>query len=152
MKIDRVAAVLALGGLSLLGGCAWHHMTGAAGETSSAAPATRPELSQGTVKQVQTELKQAGVYQGTVDGLWGPDTVRAVLSYQQNNKLRPTGELDAQTLAALHVTPGANAAAAPPPMQQPPPGQSQPPAVGNIPAPPGNFPNTPPAAGQTQTQ
>jgi peptidoglycan hydrolase-like protein with peptidoglycan-binding domain len=167
MQMSRTASVLVLGGALLLSGCGWYHVNGGgggAGASASNAAATpmRPELSPGTVKQVQSDLKSQGLYTADVDGKWGPETVRAVLDYQRKHNLRPSGELDSATLASLNVTPqagqpmnannnnaggntNANANMAPAP------GNGSVPAVGNnMPAPPANSSNMPQAPGQTQ--
>jgi N-acetylmuramoyl-L-alanine amidase len=54
-----------------------------------------------TLRQVQTTLKQDGLYHGRVDGKWGPMTQRAVLAFQRKNQLPATGHLDDATLSAL---------------------------------------------------
>lgn len=152
MHIRRVAGVLAIGSLGLLAGCGWHQVGGGGTQASAvAAPATRPELSPGMVKQVQADLQRDGLYHGNIDGIWGGDTVRAVMEYQQRNRLRPTGDLDPQTLAALHVVHGNGSYAG---TAQP--GQGAPAAVGTMPsegtmpAPPANPSNVPPPPSQTQ--
>ncbi len=168
MKNRIMTGMVAAGSLALLSGCAWHH-TESAGSIAGAAPAgaapasaapasagssmARSELSPGTIRTVQNDLKQDGFYQGNVDGVWGPATAKALQTYQQRNNLHPSGELDSATLASLHLTPAGNAAA---------PGsaaggmQSGNPTIGNAPAPdtmptpPANPANAPPAQGQTQ--
>lgn len=68
------------------------------------------------VKQAQQELQSAGLYNGKVDGIDGPETRQAVKSFQQKNNLPQTGKLDQQTMAALQSgssssgssTPGTN--------------------------------------------
>ena len=56
-----------------------------------------------TVQQVQTRLKQQGVYNGNIDGVWGPATAGAVRNYQNSHGMNPTGQLDTQTIAALNL-------------------------------------------------
>ena len=61
-------------------------------------------LSQSTVENVQQQLQQQGFYKNAkVDGRWGPQTRRAVQSFQQAKGLQATGHLDQQTLGALGV-------------------------------------------------
>jgi peptidoglycan hydrolase-like protein with peptidoglycan-binding domain len=109
MRKFRVAAVLiAFGGLAVLPACSV-----TATRTSSATPSSSPELSSGMVRQVQIALQQQGLYNGSVDGLWGPQTQSAVQSFQQSHALRATGELNSPTLAALNMPAGSNA----PPVQ-----------------------------------
>ncbi|HEY5754111.1 MAG TPA: peptidoglycan-binding domain-containing protein [Chthoniobacterales bacterium] len=50
---------------------------------------------------VQSRLRKLGYYKGVPDGLPGPATEEALLNFQYNNRLRPTGRLDDDTLAAL---------------------------------------------------
>ena len=50
---------------------------------------------------LQTQLQQAGYYEGEVDGLYGPLTVDAVKRLQTDNGLPPTGYVDAATQRAL---------------------------------------------------
>lgn len=49
----------------------------------------------------QSRLRKLGYYKGVPDGLPGPATEEALLNFQYNNRLRPTGRLDDDTLAAL---------------------------------------------------
>jgi peptidoglycan hydrolase-like protein with peptidoglycan-binding domain len=55
------------------------------------------------VHQVQTRLQQAGNYNGSIDGRWGPATEAGVRSYQQQHNLNATGQLDNDTLASLNL-------------------------------------------------
>ena len=68
---------------------------------------TEQQLSQSTLEDVQQQLQQQGFYRtGRVDGRWGPQTHKAVLSFQQSKGLQATGQLDQQTLDALGVKGG----------------------------------------------
>lgn len=40
----------------------------------------------------------------TVDGVWGPNTRRALRQFQRDNNLRATGQLNAETLSALNLS------------------------------------------------
>lgn len=53
------------------------------------------------IANVQSELQQSGYYQGDLDGLFGPMTRQALLNFQSDNGLAPTGEIDEPTLNAL---------------------------------------------------
>ena len=55
---------------------------------------------------VQGELARRGYYHGELDGQPGPATVDAILHFQQNEDLRPSGRLDVETLNALRALPG----------------------------------------------
>lgn len=58
------------------------------------------------VTQIQTKLKNWGYYTGTVDGVYGSGTERAVRAFQQKNGLTVDGKAGAQTLAALGLSSG----------------------------------------------
>ena len=87
----------------------------------------RPGLTQGQLAQernvltaAQRRLQQLG-YHTAPSGKWNADTSNAVELFQSDHGLRPTGEVDLQTLAALGVdvsAPGATAMLAPEPGQQ----------------------------------
>ena len=53
------------------------------------------------VRQIQTKLKNWGYYTGAVDGLFGPSTRDAVVSFQKKNGLTPDGICGTKTLAAI---------------------------------------------------
>lgn len=59
-------------------------------------------LSRNQIKQVQQQLKSAGLYKGKVDGKMGRETKQAVSAFQQQNGINQSGTLDQQTLAALN--------------------------------------------------
>ena len=43
------------------------------------------------VRGIQTVMRETGLYQGRIDGLWGPQTEQAVRSWQQFNGLKVDG-------------------------------------------------------------
>jgi hypothetical protein len=53
------------------------------------------------VKQLQRQLAQVGLYQGAIDGVFGPETAQAVRSLQQQQGLIVDGVMGPQTQAAL---------------------------------------------------
>lgn len=55
------------------------------------------------VKEVQKRLKQWGYYTGAVDGVYGPNTKKAVLLFQKKNGLTQDGVCGSQTYAALGI-------------------------------------------------
>lgn len=55
----------------------------------------------GEVKELQRRLKQWGYYSGSVDGIYGPATVKAVKYFQQKNGLKADGIAGKSTFAAL---------------------------------------------------
>ena len=58
------------------------------------------------VTQIQTKLKSWGYYTGTVDGIYGSGTERAVRAFQQKNGLTGDGKAGDQTLAAMGLSAG----------------------------------------------
>lgn len=64
-------------------------------------PAAAPVKSDPVVEQVQGILKDLDFYSGTVDGLSGPNTRKAIQAYQQKVGLPETGEIDAVLLDQL---------------------------------------------------
>lgn len=58
------------------------------------------------VTQIQTKLKSWGYYTGSVDGIYGSGTERAVRAFQQKNGLAVDGKAGTQTLAAMGLSAG----------------------------------------------
>lgn len=56
------------------------------------------------VTQIQTKLKSWGYYTGSVDGVYGSGTERAVRAFQQKNGLMVDGKAGDQTLAAMGLS------------------------------------------------
>jgi peptidoglycan hydrolase-like protein with peptidoglycan-binding domain len=68
-----------------------------------------------TVRQVQETLMQRGFKGLRADGAMGPHTQTAIREFQRSEHLRPTGQLNRQTLVALGIErPHQNAEAAQP--------------------------------------
>jgi peptidoglycan hydrolase-like protein with peptidoglycan-binding domain len=55
------------------------------------------------VMNVQQKLRDAGLYNGPVDGQWGSKTIAAMRSYQQQNDLPVTGVADHATLVRMDL-------------------------------------------------
>jgi peptidoglycan hydrolase-like protein with peptidoglycan-binding domain len=53
------------------------------------------------VRWAQVELRNAGLYNGSLDGVLGPQTKQALGAFQHKNGLARTASLDAQTWDAL---------------------------------------------------
>lgn len=70
-----------------------------AAEQSSLPMAVSSEL----VRNVQNTLSAKGVDAGPVDGIWGPRTHQALREFQERHDLETSGQLNAQTLAALGI-------------------------------------------------
>ena len=61
-----------------------------------------------TVSEIQTRLKNWGYYSGSVDGVYGSQTEKAVRWFQKKNGLQVDGQVGNLTLAALGMTPSGN--------------------------------------------
>lgn len=62
-------------------------------------------------QQIQEALKNAGLYDGKIDGSIGPKTKKAIEEFQSQNGLTADGKVGAKTWAKLGVHLGAAAAA-----------------------------------------
>ena len=58
-------------------------------------------LSKDDIRWAQVELHTIGLYNGSLDGVAGPETKRALLEFQENNGLARTAALDQQTADVL---------------------------------------------------
>ena len=54
-----------------------------------------------TISTAQQQLAEQGYYSGEIDGIFGPETRRAVMRYQSDHGLGVTGRLNLDTLRAL---------------------------------------------------
>ena len=71
--------------------------TGMKSETGEAAP----KDIQMSMRDVQTALKNAGFYKGTIDGKIGKNTRKAIRSFQKANDLKVDGIIGSKTKDAL---------------------------------------------------
>ena len=71
--------------------------------SASLLPIGYAESSDDDVYQVQKKLKELGYDPGSADGIWGKKTASAVKSFQRDNGLPVTGQLDEQTRAKLII-------------------------------------------------
>jgi peptidoglycan hydrolase-like protein with peptidoglycan-binding domain len=105
------ASVLVLG----IGGTALDY---AADAGNTVAAASRPAASQPSeslrsgdyfrkddIRWAQAELRFRGLYKGSLDGVLGPETRRALAGFQTHHGLDQTASLDAQTWEALTSQP-----------------------------------------------
>ncbi len=69
--------------------------------TQQPAPAVNVEGM--TIFEMQERLNELGYKLGTVDGVSGPRTVEALKKFQSDNKLSPTGTIDADTIKKLRA-------------------------------------------------
>lgn len=60
-------------------------------------------LADSTIQQAQEELKEQGYYFGEINGDKNADTIAAIRRFQIRSGLQVTGELDQETLRALHA-------------------------------------------------
>lgn len=58
------------------------------------------------VRQIQTRLKSWGYYNGSIDGIYGTKTRKAVIYFQKKNGLTADGVAGAATLAAIGIGSG----------------------------------------------
>ena len=79
---------------------AWAEAAEPLGRQTTQMSAQGPE----TVERVQAALAQQGYNPGRVDGQFSPQTEQALKQAQADMSLRPTGQLDQETLFALGVT------------------------------------------------
>ena len=73
--------------------------TEAPGTTAAATTTTSSTLTRD--QQVQTALKNAGIYQGKIDGKIGPRTKQAIEQFQTSHGLKADGKVGPKTWAAL---------------------------------------------------
>lgn len=73
-------------------------------DTAAYAAALRQGSSGATIKKVQQKLKNWGYYSGSVDGIYGKNTVAAVKLFQKKNGLTVDGIAGTKTLAAMGIT------------------------------------------------
>jgi peptidoglycan hydrolase-like protein with peptidoglycan-binding domain len=62
------------------------------------------QTAQADMSQVQARLQTLGLYQGPIDGNYGPQTAEALVAYQQMQGLRVTGTLTSETHQALFAS------------------------------------------------
>ena len=62
---------------------------------------TGDALRKNDIRWAQVELRYRGLYQGSLDGVVGPETKRALSQFQKINGMGPSESLDAQTWEAL---------------------------------------------------
>jgi peptidoglycan hydrolase-like protein with peptidoglycan-binding domain len=69
--------------------------------------ATAPrEVQEQTLRRAQSLLAQRGHYRDDIDGVAGPATEEAILTFQRSKRLPLTGRLDLATLGELRLLPG----------------------------------------------
>lgn len=73
-------------------------------EAAQAQAITKSDLKPTDVRKVQSALNEAGYNAGTVDGVWGAATTRALRDFQKGKGLEVTGTLDEGSVLALGFT------------------------------------------------
>ena len=74
--------------------------------SAAAAEAVEPvngDIAKPTPKLIQQALKNAGLYDGKVDGNIGPRTKKAIEAFQSQNGLKADGKVGRKTWKALSV-------------------------------------------------
>ncbi len=108
--IIGTASVLALGVAGNIASSVLDYAANANTVTAVSTPApvqtsnsalTGDALRRDDIRWAQLELRNRGLYQGSLDGVLGPATRRAVREFQAKNGLDRTASLDAQTWEAL---------------------------------------------------
>src|SRR6516225_3160649 len=72
-------------------------------------------LSKDDIRWAQVELHTIGLYNGSLDGIIGPETKRALLEFQRSNDLERTATLDQNTADTLIGAPGVGQGSSMPP-------------------------------------
>ena len=72
-------------------------------------------LSTDDIRQAQLELRHAGLYDGSLDGVMGPQTKQALMRFQEDNGLEQTATLDALTMVAMFGNIGTGEGSSTPP-------------------------------------
>ena len=75
-----------------------------ADENAAEAASLQQGSSGAQVREIQQRLKNWGYYSGSVDGIFGSGTERAVISFQRANGLTADGVVGSRTAAALGMT------------------------------------------------
>ncbi len=121
--ILATASVLVIG----FGGTAMSH-AGDVGKTApnpawntpaTSGPSQHPQaganLSKDDVREAQLELRHSGLYNGSLDGVIGPQTKQALVRFQKDNGLEQTATLDALTMIAMFGNIGTSQGSSMPP-------------------------------------
>ena len=72
-------------------------------DSSGAGLIYQQQLTPKGVRDIQARLRQLGLYQGKLDGNWGPDSEAALDHFQQKSGLLVTGQLNQATMKTLDI-------------------------------------------------
>jgi peptidoglycan hydrolase-like protein with peptidoglycan-binding domain len=75
---------------------------------SSQHPQSAANVSKDDIREAQLALRHSGLYNGSIDGVIGPQTQQALLRFQRDNGLEQTATLDGLTLVAMFGNIGAS--------------------------------------------
>ncbi|MDD7246043.1 MAG: spore cortex-lytic enzyme [Eubacteriales bacterium] len=100
MTVCAVALLLTV----LTGVLAFSGVLAAKDATTTEAAVLKQGSTGSSVRTLQTKLKSWGYYTGSVDGIYGSQTVKAVKYFQSKNGLAVDGIVGAKTAAALGMT------------------------------------------------
>lgn len=112
--IIGTASVIALGIAGDVASSALNYAADATTATAASIPAPAQNLNDALsgdalrrddIRWAQLELRNRGLYRGSLDGILGPGTKRALSQFQAINGLGRTASLDAQTWEALTGNP-----------------------------------------------
>ena len=98
-----VATAIAAGSFAVRNGGKNEETFSVSGELAAETLALRQGSRGATVRQIQQKLKNWGYYGGSVDGIFGAQTRKAVVYFQGKNGLTADGIVGAKTLAALGI-------------------------------------------------
>jgi peptidoglycan hydrolase-like protein with peptidoglycan-binding domain len=99
--VDRSRKIVATVPVGSGGGGAQLNNTGGAQVGSTAGGMN---LGPQEIRQVQIALKEKGFYRGEPDGVLGPETTQAIITFQQQQGFQASGRIDTQTVSALGVS------------------------------------------------
>ena len=92
----RIVAIVAAGPTTAMN-------SGTYGSYASAR-GTSVNMSADEIRKLQIALNEKGFNLGNPDGVWGPRTREALISFQRQQGFRATGQIDQETMAALGVS------------------------------------------------
>ncbi len=101
-KIFRITALILM--VTAMSLCAFTIAKPTAVEPTAYAAVLQQGSRGGSVKTMQTKLKNWGYYKGSVDGIFGAQTKEAVKYFQRRNGLTADGIVGKKTLAALGMS------------------------------------------------
>ena len=86
--------------------------------TGSIAPDSKP-IGNAEVFELQRKLEMLKLFEGTIDGYYGPQTARAIKTFEERSGMKPKGELTIEILEAIRSAPAISAAPAIQPLPAP---------------------------------